>query len=143
MHCNIFIPKVYSMYMHGLIWNAETPKEIQVNIELYISQNNIGEIILAWCMLQIFSPKFMQCTFGLFLYVCEYLRTHLFSGWQHGWMIPFMSRYRLSNSTSFGLAVVVSIGTLFPSTSTCYGVNFKEIKTFMNLKLATKDISIL
>ena len=38
----------------------------------------------------------------------------LSSGWVHGWMIPFMSKYKLSNSTWFGLGFVMSVGCLTP-----------------------------
>ena len=38
----------------------------------------------------------------------------LSSGWVHGWMIPFMSKYKLSNSTWFGLGFVMSTGCLTP-----------------------------
>ena len=37
------------------------------------------------------------------------------SGWEAGWMIPFMSRYKLSNSTAFGLGCDVSTGMRSPA----------------------------
>lgn len=42
------------------------------------------------------------------------LSTYLSSGWQHGWMMPFISRYRLSNSISFGFGCEESTGILTP-----------------------------
>lgn len=39
----------------------------------------------------------------------------LSSGWEQGWTIPFMSRYRLSNSSPLGLGRVVSTGMTLPS----------------------------
>lgn len=43
----------------------------------------------------------------------------LSSGWKQGWMMPFISRYRLSYSSPFGLGWVVSIGTFTPSITCC------------------------
>lgn len=40
--------------------------------------------------------------------------TYLSSGWVQGWMIPFISKYRLSNSTSFGLGLLASTGIFTP-----------------------------
>lgn len=40
--------------------------------------------------------------------------SYLSSGCVHGWMMPFMSRYRLSNSTSLGFGLVVSTGIRTP-----------------------------
>lgn len=42
----------------------------------------------------------------------------LSSGCVHGWMIPFMSRYRLSNSIPLGFGSEESVYTSWPSTST-------------------------
>ncbi|KAF2840077.1 hypothetical protein M501DRAFT_971962 [Patellaria atrata CBS 101060] len=39
------------------------------------------------------------------------------SGCAHGWTMPFMSRYRLSNSSPLGFRSRVSIGIFTPSTS--------------------------
>lgn len=39
---------------------------------------------------------------------------YLSSGCVQGWIIPFMSKYRLSNSTSLGLGLLVSIEALTP-----------------------------
>lgn len=39
---------------------------------------------------------------------------YLSSGCVHGWMMPFMSKYRLSNSTSLGFGLVVSTGIRTP-----------------------------
>lgn len=41
----------------------------------------------------------------------------LSSGCVHGWIIPFMSRYKLSNSTPFGFGSVASSGSQLPSAS--------------------------
>lgn len=45
---------------------------------------------------------------------CSRSHPYLSSGCVHGWMMPFMSRYRLSNSTSLGLGRVVSTGIRTP-----------------------------
>ena len=47
-------------------------------------------------------------------YINGTLGAGLSSGWVHGWMIPFMSKYKLSNSTWFGLGFVMSVGCLTP-----------------------------
>ena len=44
----------------------------------------------------------------------------LSSGCVHGWMIPFMSRYKLSNSTWFGFGFVASTGGRTPFSSGGY-----------------------
>ncbi len=48
---------------------------------------------------------------------------YLSSGCVHGWMMPFISKYRLSNSIPFGLGFDTSTGKFLPSWS-CLGCKY-------------------
>ena len=64
----------------------------------------------------------------------------LSSGWVHGWIIPFMSKYKLSNSTWFGLGFVMSVGCLTPLHSWDWSkiINRKHAKETDKLCICTQ-----
>jgi len=68
------------------------------------------------CFITITMHYHANMTHNNFLYDLKYLS----SGWLQGWIIPFISRYRLSNSISFGFGWDVSTGILTPSISFGY-----------------------
>lgn len=80
-----------------------------VQQKIYLKNCHICQIIL---MLNV-SAKTMKYYWWLEWTTLIYLS----SGWQQGWIIPFMSRYKLSNSTSLGFSLLVSTGIFSPFTS--------------------------
>lgn len=62
--------------------------------------------------------------------------TYLFSGWQHGCIMPFMSKYKLSNSTPFGFGWLESIGITCPLTSCAY----MNVKIMVHIEVVAYSI---
>lgn len=59
------------------------------------------------------------------------------SGWTHGWMMPFMSRYRLSNSIPFGLGAMRSTRPCEASHSTASRITFGYFSAHQRKKAGT------
>lgn len=125
---NGLIARHTSMNLH-MMWSYCTHYSINCHVQNPARSHYVEEsinvlknghhhfIFIFWCWPGGYLAKFNHLkrkSYERLRLFAELHDTYLSSGCVHGWIIPFISKYKLSNSTSFGLGLLVSTGIRTP-----------------------------